>query len=82
MKSAKIREAWSCWKKESPGNYAAFKSYRASLKDKMHEINEHEITGLLGINGEIDEFELSQYLADTEAPIPVDNYIRRHSNQI
>jgi hypothetical protein len=76
MKRQQLRKAWGDWKKDNPSKFKEFNSFETDLVRKNRKIKRYEISGLIDTNGEVDEFELNQYLVNTEEPVPVDTFIR------
>jgi len=75
-----IKSAWRYWKENNPANYSEFKHYREKLKRKDYINANRCISGIMDIDGEIDEFELEKYLDSRYLdPLPLDSFFRMNS---
>ena len=74
-----IKGAWHRWAEEAPNSYRSFRKYARNLRRKDKISASHCISGVIDINGDIDEYALEQYLTCEEDPIPCDLFVRMNS---
>ena len=71
-----VKKSWKAWKESDPTDYNAFTHYREAISRKDKIFSQRNVSGIMDIDGEIDEFELEKILDSSTDPIDVDQFMR------